>query len=46
MKVQWRGPGIDKQEIPPSVLSHDGQPMVPIGDAPFTVDPAKANAWS
>ncbi len=40
--VRWRGPGFGKQEIPANALSHDGQPMVPVGDAPFTVDAAKA----
>lgn len=42
MAVKWRGPGIEKQEIPANVLSHDGQPMVPVDDAPFVVDAAKA----
>ena len=42
LKVRWKGPGIDKQEIPVSVLSHEGQPMTPLGDAPFTVDSVKA----
>jgi cytochrome c2 len=42
LHVRWRGPGFGKQDIPANVLSHDGQPMVPVGDAPFTVDPAKA----
>jgi len=42
LQVRWKGPGFEKQEIPGSVLSHDGQPMVPVGDAPFAVDAAKA----
>ena len=42
LKAQWKGPGIGKQEIPASVFSHDGQPMRPVGDAPFAVDAAKA----
>lgn len=42
LKVSWKGPGIGKQPIPASVFSHDGQPMRPLGDAPFAVDPAKA----
>ncbi len=41
LKVRWKGPEIPKQEIPATVLSHDGQPLRPIGDAPFTVDAAK-----
>jgi cytochrome c2 len=40
--VKWKGPGIDKQEIPAKVLSHDGQPMVPAGEIPFVVDKVKA----
>ncbi len=40
--VRWRGPGFGKQEIPANVLSHDGQPMVPVGDIPFAVEAAKA----
>lgn len=42
LKAQWKGPGIGKQEIPASVFSHDGQPMRPVGDAPFAVDATKA----
>jgi mono/diheme cytochrome c family protein len=42
LKVRWKGPGFDKQEIPAGAFSHDGQPLVPLGDAPFTVDAAKA----
>ncbi|NBV24315.1 MAG: cytochrome c1 [Proteobacteria bacterium] len=42
LKVSWKGPGIGKQEIPASVFSHDGQPMRPVGDAPFAVDASKA----
>lgn len=41
-KVSWKGPGINKNEIPARVLSHEGQPMRPLDDAPFTVDEAKA----
>ena len=41
-RVEWEGPGIARQEIPPGVLSHLGIPMRPIGDAAFEVDPAKA----
>ena len=43
-KVQWKGPGIGKQEIPAARLSHEGQPMRPLGEVAFTVDGAKANA--
>ena len=42
LAVRWKGPGIEKQDIPANVLSHDGQPMLPVGDAPFAVDAAKA----
>jgi mono/diheme cytochrome c family protein len=42
LKVTWKGPGIKKEEIPTELLSHEGLPMVPTGDAPFAVDPAKA----
>lgn len=42
LKVSWKGPGIGKQEIPASVFSHDGQPMRPVGDAPFALDVTKA----
>ncbi|MFM8471489.1 MAG: PA14 domain-containing protein, partial [Limisphaerales bacterium] len=42
LKVSWKGPGFGKQEIPASVLSHDGQPMRPLGDAPFAVAATKA----
>lgn len=40
--VKWKGPGFDKQDIPAKALSHDGQPMVPVGDTPFVVDQGKA----
>jgi mono/diheme cytochrome c family protein len=42
LKVRWRGPDIEKQEIPAMAFSHAGKPLVPVGDGPFTVDPAKA----
>lgn len=38
----WEGPGIRKQEIPGSVLSHEGQAMRPVGEVAFTVDASKA----
>ncbi len=45
LKVLWKGPGINKQEIPGSVLSHQGQPMLPLGEEnDFVVDAAKAEA--
>ncbi|MBI3417202.1 MAG: cytochrome c1, partial [Verrucomicrobia bacterium] len=43
LRVSWKGPGLNKQEIPASVLTHIGQPMVPLGEEKFTVDAAKAN---
>ena len=42
LKVAWKGPGMKKEEIPAELLSHEGLPMVPTGDAPFAVDAAKA----
>ena len=42
LKVSWRGPGLGKQEIPDSVLSYQGQPMVPLGQSDWVLDPAKA----
>lgn len=42
LKVSWKGPGLGKQPIPASVFSHDGQPMRPLGDAPFALDATKA----
>ena len=42
LKISWKGPGFDKREIPASVLAHDGQPMRPLGDAPFAVDATKS----
>ena len=42
MKVEWRLPGGQREAIPASALSHEGQPMRPVGDAPFAVDAAKA----
>ncbi len=45
LKVLWKGPEINKQEIPGTVLSHQGQPMVPLGDEKrFVVDVVKAEA--
>lgn len=42
LRVSWSGPGFKKQEIPASVLSHLGQPMVPLGEETFAVEPEKA----
>jgi len=41
LKVSYQGPALPKQEIPPSLLSHLGQPMLPIGSEPFALDAAK-----
>jgi cbb3-type cytochrome oxidase cytochrome c subunit len=42
--LKWKGPGIEKNPIAEKYFSHDGQPMVPVGDAPFAVDELKAAA--
>lgn len=42
LKVRWKGPGIEKQEIQPGAFSHSGKPLAPVGDSPFTVDTGKA----
>ena len=42
MKIEWKPPGGKRESIPSNLLSHEGQPMRPLGDAPFTVDAAKA----
>lgn len=42
LKVSWKGPGVNKAEIPASVLSHEGKAMRPVGDSEFAVDDAKA----
>ncbi len=42
LAVSWRGPGFNKQPIPGSVLSHYGQPMLPLDNEELTVNPAKA----
>jgi cytochrome c553 len=44
LTVSWKGPGIEKEEIPAKVLSHEGQAMRPEGDAEFIVDEQKAAA--
>lgn len=44
LKVSWKGPDIKKEEIPASVLFHEGKAMIPVGNAEFTVDDTKAAA--
>ncbi len=41
LTVSYKGPGIDKQAIPGSVLSTIGRPMKPLDSEPFEVDPGK-----
>lgn len=43
LKVEWSGPGIDRQEIPPDVLfSIGGKPMIPLKSESFTPDADQA----
>ncbi len=42
LKVEWKPPGGKHEGIPAKILSHEGQPMRPLGNAPFAVDAAKA----
>jgi len=42
LTVSWKGPGLGKREIEAKFLSHEGQPMRPVGDAEFAVDATKA----
>jgi mono/diheme cytochrome c family protein len=43
LKVSYKGPGISKREIPTTALfTYGGQPMIPLGREPFTVDSSKA----
>jgi mono/diheme cytochrome c family protein len=42
MKVRWAGPGFGRQAIPAAALKHFGQPLVPLGQAEFAVDAARA----
>ncbi len=42
LTVSWKGPGLDKREIEAKFLSHEGQPMRPVGDAMFALDATKA----
>ncbi len=44
LKVQWEGPGVPRQVIPPSALfSFGGKPMVPLESEQFVIDPDKAS---
>ncbi len=42
LAVSWEGPGIARETVPASVLSHPGVLMTPLGDQPFAADPAGA----
>lgn len=42
MSVEWAAPGIARGKIPASVLKHFGEPLVPVGNAEFRVDPVLA----
>lgn len=43
LKVEWSGPDLPRQEIPPGALHHAGQrPMVPLNNENYTVDAQKA----
>ncbi|HYR59561.1 MAG TPA: PA14 domain-containing protein, partial [Chthoniobacteraceae bacterium] len=42
LKVSWQAPDGKRTEISAEALSHDTQPMLPLGAAPFAVDAAKA----
>jgi cbb3-type cytochrome oxidase cytochrome c subunit len=41
--VKFKDADGNKGPLPTKLLSHDGQPMVPVGDSPFVVDQAKAD---
>lgn len=44
LKVEWSGPDLQRQEIPPSVLYHAGKrPMVPLKNEKYTIDQTKAS---
>src|SRR5262249_38675149 len=43
LKVSWQGPGFKKREIPATVLSHIGAPMMPTEPENFVADAAKAS---
>lgn len=40
--VGWRGPGFNKQKIPAELLTHSGQPMVPLDAEEFVVNRDRA----
>lgn len=43
LKVEWEGPGINRQEVPADVLfSIGGKPMMPLNSEQFAVDKEKA----
>src|ERR1043165_5431149 len=42
LKVSYEGPGLPKQQIPPTALSHLGLPMVPLEEETLAVTPEKA----
>lgn len=42
LSLRWAGPDFDRRPIPAETLKHFAQPMLPVGHAEFTVDPAKA----
>ena len=45
LRVEWQGPGIDRQEIPSdALLSIGGRAMVPLRNETLAVDPQKAEA--
>ncbi|MBN8248191.1 MAG: c-type cytochrome [Verrucomicrobia bacterium] len=43
LRVQWAGPGIAREDIPASVLRHHARPMLPVGHAPLSLDPAQVS---
>ncbi|MGV3772565.1 MAG: c-type cytochrome [Verrucomicrobiales bacterium] len=44
LTLEYEGPGIARQKIPDNVLSHIGQPMIPLDYAPLPVDAVKVAA--
>lgn len=42
LQVSYEGPGLRKREIPAAALWHLGQPMMPLGQEQFVVDPDQA----
>lgn len=41
LALRWAGPDFNRRPIPAAALKHFAQPMVPLGQTEFTVDPAK-----